>query len=215
MRVVILPGNGCTNVRQANWYGWLEQRFKTDAATRFSAENIILRDMPDPHRARRSKWLPFIRSEMLGCSKDDANDHGKGPETIIVGHSSGAEAAMRLAETTHVAGLVLVAACHTDLGEPNETQSGWYPPGGGPWLWDNIRANAGSGLGCDVGNIIMLHSLDDPFIPIVEPRHVAGCLGQGTELREFENESHFFHPSEEIVKAVYDVADRALSKDLN
>eukprot|EP00957_Ditylum_brightwellii_P169180 12877623-Ditylum_brightwellii.AAC.1 len=153
MRVVILPGNGCTNVRNANWYGWLEQRLKTDSrpGVSFAPNDIILRDMPDPHRARRSKWLPFIRSEMLDC-KDDADDHGKSRETIIVGHSSGAEAAMRLAETTPVAGLVLVAACHTDLGEPNETRSGWYPPSGGPWLWEDIRTNAGPSTGD--GNII-------------------------------------------------------------
>ena len=24
-RVIIVPGNGCSNVRRANWYGWLEQ----------------------------------------------------------------------------------------------------------------------------------------------------------------------------------------------
>ena len=38
-----------------------------------------------------------------------------GADTVVVGHSSGAVAARRLAEETPVAALVLVSACHTDL----------------------------------------------------------------------------------------------------
>lgn len=49
------------------------------------------------------------------------------PTTITnTGHSSGAEAAMRFAETHHVKGLVLVSACVTDLGDENERLSGYY-----------------------------------------------------------------------------------------
>mmetsp|Transcript_41496 Transcript_41496/g.60864 ORF Transcript_41496/g.60864 Transcript_41496/m.60864 type:complete len:198 (-) Transcript_41496:392-985(-) len=190
MRVVILPGNGCTNVRDSNWYSWLEQRLQSDNYI----DEVVLRNMPDPNRARRSHWLPFILSSLIPDALRTS--------TIVVGHSSGAQAALRLCETTKVAGCVLVAACHTDLGEPSETASGWYPPSGGEWRWDDIRLNAGS----NGGNIVLLHSKDDPFIPISEPRHVAASLGEGVELREFENESHFFRPSEAIVKAVYDVA---------
>eukprot|EP01063_Lacrimia_lanifica_P025100 TRINITY_DN3288_c1_g2_i1.p1 TRINITY_DN3288_c1_g2~~TRINITY_DN3288_c1_g2_i1.p1 ORF type:complete len:217 (+),score=69.29 TRINITY_DN3288_c1_g2_i1:63-653(+) len=192
-RVVILPGNGCTDVREANWYGWLEERLASDGRLR-----PVLEEMPDPHRARRRIWLPFIEEKLL--------DNGaKAAETVVVGHSSGAEAALRLAETTKVAGLVLVAACHTDLGEPNEAQAGWYPPAGGEWQWGSIRANSGP----KGGNILLLHSLDDPFIPIAEPRHVAQQLA--VELRESEGHSHFFEPSEKILNAVYDVAERSQS----
>lgn len=45
---------------------------------------MILRNMPDPFTARKKIWLPFILDE-LHC---DSN-------TILVGHSSGAEAIMR------------------------------------------------------------------------------------------------------------------------
>lgn len=47
----------------------------------------ILKNMPDPVVARESVWLPFMEKEM-GCDAD----------TVIVGHSSGAEAAMRYTE---------------------------------------------------------------------------------------------------------------------
>ena len=61
--------------------------------------------MPDPNDAKESIWIPFI-IETLNC---DAS-------TIIFGHSSGAEAAMRLLENHKVKGCILVSACHTDLG---------------------------------------------------------------------------------------------------
>lgn len=192
MRVLILPGNGCSNVHSSNWYGWLEKKLVKDARI----DQVILKNMPDPYRARRSKWVPFITDELMG---GDINTN-----TIIVGHSSGAEAAMRVCEDRKLAGLVLVSACHSDLGEPNERSSGWYPPSGGPWKWQAIRENSN-------GNIIMLHSTDDPFIPIDEPRHVASSIGCNTVLREFHDKSHFFHPCNEIIQAVIDVLEVALA----
>jgi hypothetical protein len=59
-----------------------------------------------------------------------------------VGHSSGAEAAMRYAETRRVAGLVLVAACHTDLGLQSEAVSGYYSR---PWGGRGKGGRAGGG----------------------------------------------------------------------
>ena len=182
VRAIILPGNGCDDIMRANWYGWLHGRLEEEG--RFS--EVVCCTMPDPHRARRKIWLPFILNTLAA---DETS--------VLVGHSSGAVAAMRLCETTRVAGLVLIAACHTDLGEPSETQAGYYPPSGGPWQWETIRANT-------AGNIAILHSDNDPFIPLDEPRHVAAQLR--VPLREVPGRSHFFSPAEEIVQAVNDVA---------
>ena len=55
----------------------------------FSCE---LRNMPDPITARRSIWLPFMKEEL-----------GVDETTIIIGHSSGACAAIRFAEEQKVA----------------------------------------------------------------------------------------------------------------
>lgn len=49
----------------------------------------------DPVRASENVWLPFMKND-LQCDAD----------TIIVGHSSGAAAAMRFAEQYKVAGMV-------------------------------------------------------------------------------------------------------------
>ena len=55
----------------------------------------VLRNMPDPIEAKRSIWLKFMSEEL-----------GIGPNDIIVGHSSGAVAAIRYAETTQVCSLL-------------------------------------------------------------------------------------------------------------
>jgi hypothetical protein len=53
--------------------------------------DVVLRDMPDPFGAKESEWVPFLLQK---CGVD-AN-------TLIIGHSSGAEAAMRLMENNPV-----------------------------------------------------------------------------------------------------------------
>jgi len=161
-RVIILPGNGCTPIAHANWYKWGERALNETG--KFEA---ICREMPDPDRARMSIWLPFIRDEL----KPDA-------DTIIVGHSSGAQAALRLAETQPLKGLILVSACHTDLGIENEQQSGWYSA---PWPWSTISAN------CNW--IVQLHSFDDPFIPMSEAETVAE--GLKSEFIRHEKRGHY------------------------
>lgn len=78
MKVVIVPGNGTGDVTKCCWYPWV--KIKLDAAS----IECILRNMPDPLAAREAIWLPYMENE-LGCDS----------ETVIVGHSSGAQAAMR------------------------------------------------------------------------------------------------------------------------
>jgi predicted alpha/beta hydrolase family esterase len=111
-RVVIVPGMGCVPIRDCNWYAWLEDELQKDPSGRFE---VILEDMPDPHAARESQWLPFIRNTL---KIDD--------KTILIGHSSGCEAIMRLLEQDKVRGIILVAACHTDLDNEGERASEYY-----------------------------------------------------------------------------------------
>ncbi|XP_025082425.1 putative hydrolase RBBP9 isoform X2 [Pomacea canaliculata] len=163
VKVVIVPGNGAGNVEAANWYGWLHYKLKENNV------KSILRNMPDPITARESVWLPFMQDE-LGCDEN----------TIIVGHSSGAEAAMRYTETHKVKGIVLVSACVTDLGDANERASGYYNR---LWQWDSIRANTGF--------IAQYGSTDDPFIPWLEQKEVADQLN--SNLFKFEDKGHFMN----------------------
>ena len=101
-------------------------------------------------------------------------------------------------------GIVLVAACVTDLGDAGERASGscdthtlsldsaqlahtltqrcihagYYSR---PWEWERIRAN--------VSFVVQFGSDDDPFIPIAEMREVAQQL-QST-YHEFTDRGHF------------------------
>lgn len=97
MKITIIPGNGAGDVFHANWYGWAHKQIN-------KMENIScdLQNMPDPITARESIWIPFMRDHM-GCDED----------TIIIGHSSGAEAAMRFAEKYKVKGIILVSGNFT------------------------------------------------------------------------------------------------------
>ena len=99
-KVVIVPGNGAGDVTRCNWYPWVNKRLNE-----VSGVSSVLRNMPDPVTARRTIWLPFMETE-LGVDED----------TVIIGHSSGACAAVRYAEEHRVAGLVLVSAYTSDLG---------------------------------------------------------------------------------------------------
>ena len=72
---------GCTPIEQCNWYSWLKKGLEKDGL------QVSMQDMPDPYEAKQTIWLPFMRDVLQA----DEN-------SIIVGHSSGAEAAMRYCE---------------------------------------------------------------------------------------------------------------------
>ena len=112
-KVVLIPGNGCQNIEASNWYRYMQTELQQ--TTLFS--DVVMKNMPDPFEAKRDIWIPFIKDELI-APYDSSN-------TIVIGHSSGAVAAMRLLEDTKLLGCVLVSACHTDLGEPNEKISGY------------------------------------------------------------------------------------------
>jgi len=183
LRVVIVPGNGCTsNIRKSNWYGFAEDKLKMSG----QFTQVVLEVMPDPIEAKESVWVPH----MLNALKADE-------KTIVIGHSSGAEACMRLLEDHKIFGAVLVSACYSDMGEPSEAIAGYYNR---PWQWDKIAQNVNPKFG-----ILQVHSRDDPFIPVEEAQHVAENLGSDFQL--FEDRSHFFDS-----ESISDILDMVIEK---
>ena len=159
MKAILIHGNGgCTAAD--GWLPWLERQL-----TAFGVD-VINHTFPDNVKARSSVWLPYLES--LDADED----------TILVGHSSGAVAAMRYAETHQLLGSVLVSVCHTDLGDAFEAASGYYRE---PWQWHRIRENQQW--------IAIFNSTDDPLIPVTEARHVASQLK--CSYFEFTNRGHF------------------------
>ena len=101
-KVIIIPGNGGATPED-NWFPFLQRELEAAGIT------VVNRQFPDPALARATYWLPFIES--LG-----ADEH-----TILVGHSSGAIAAMRFAETHKILGSILGAPfSYTDEGPPEK-----------------------------------------------------------------------------------------------
>lgn len=141
---------------------------------------VIAKNFPDPFLARRKYWIPFIENVLK------ADEH-----SVLIGHSSGAEAAMRYAENHRILGSVLVSPCHSDMGIREEAMSGWYD---GDWKWREIKQNQNF--------IIQFSSRDDYIVPIVEQDFVREQLHP--EYHEFNERGHFNGQREfpELVSAV-------------
>lgn len=160
-RIIIIPGNGGSHIETDNWYAWVRDGLAEEGFV------VTATDMPDPVDAHRDIWLPYIENVL----KADGN-------TIVIGHSSGAVAALRYLEKHRLAGAILVGCNYTDLGDAGERAAGWYSD---EWQWDKIKANAGW--------IVQFHSDTDPFIPLAEPQFIQKKLG--SDLRVLPGRGHF------------------------
>ena len=158
-KIIFIPGNGGGSPKDS-WFPYLKNNLEKIGC------KVVAEEFPDRILAREKYWLPFI--EKLAADEN----------TILVGHSSGAVAAMRFTEKNKILGSVLVGACYTDLGIEDEKKSGYYDR---PWNWEKIKSNQKW--------IVQFASVDDPFIPIQESRYINKHLG--TEYYEYNNEGHF------------------------
>lgn len=159
-RVIFIPGNGGGRPTD-NWFPYVKKELEKRGL------QVIAEDFPDNDLAREAHWIPFIKDTL----KADAN-------TILIGHSSGAIAAMRYAEKNQILGSILVGSYHSDLGNEKEKLSGYFDR---PWNWEAIKKNQKW--------IALFSSIDDPWIPIAEPRFVQKQLD--AHYHEYENQGHF------------------------
>jgi hypothetical protein len=158
-KIILIHGNGGGTAYEG-WFPAVQTELEQ------AGLEVIAQTFPDNVKARAKYWLPFITE--LGADQD----------TVIVGHSSGAVAAMRYAETHPLLGSVLIGACYTDLGDPSERISGYYDA---PWGWDAIKAHQRW--------ILQYASPDDPYIPIAEARYIQKQLS--TKYFELPKRGHF------------------------
>lgn len=171
-RIVIIHGNGGLT-EQDLWYPDARENLE-----KYGLE-VITPTMPDNVIGRSVLWLLYMKDVL----KIDEN-------TVLVGHSTGAVAAARYAETHCIFGSVLVAAMHTDLGYIDEKRSGYF---GAPWDWSAIKYNQNW--------IEQFASPNDPFIPIKESEHVREMLGtEYHELRRGHFQDVVFPELVEVIK---------------
>lgn len=160
IRAILIHGNGNSKPTD-NWLPYLKKELEILGII------VDAPQFPDTELARSSYWLPFLRNEL----KADEN-------TIIVGHSSGAIAAMRYAETHRILGSALIGAYYTCLGYENEILSGYFDT---PWDWEAIKKNQKW--------ILQFASANDPWIPLREAHCVRDKLA--TDYYEFSDQGHF------------------------
>lgn len=141
--------------------------------------------------------MPHIRS-LAEKTSDDSN-------VILVGHSSGAQAALRYAELFSTRGIVLVSATYSDLGDAGERASGYYPQGNGK---DETNAYKFDDMKKNCKKWIQFHSDDDPFIPLFEAERIRDGL-KASDKNEYSfdyqmlsGRSHFFEYSPELLDVV-------------
>ncbi|MDD5147028.1 MAG: alpha/beta hydrolase [Candidatus Daviesbacteria bacterium] len=165
IKAIFIPGyhgagEDILSAKHQMWFAWLKEELE-----KLGIE-VIAKDYPDAYLCRANYWLPFIKK--LGADEN----------TILVGHSTGAIAAMRFAEENKILGSVLVGSYYTDLGDSEEKASGYFD---NPWQWEKIKNNQKW--------IIQFHSTDDPWISNDEAHVVHEMLT--SELHEFHNQGHF------------------------
>ncbi|KAG0223099.1 putative hydrolase rbbp9, partial [Actinomortierella wolfii] len=171
-RIALIPGNGNDRVETSMWYPSVVKEL-AKATNPSSGQPLfpggyVLRTFPDYLMARESIWIKFMEEELQLGEKD-----------VVIGHSSGAAAILRYAETRKVKGIVLVSAYDSDLGDEMEKASGYFDR---PWKWDDISRNAEW--------IVQFSSPSDHLVPIEEQRSLSKHLA-GVDYVELPNRGHF------------------------
>lgn len=157
---MIIPGNDHTLITN-NWYQYVKKELINLGL------EVIAENMPDPKLARKKIWLPFIKKKLEGDT-----------QSILIGHSSGAVAILRFLEENKCKLAIIVGSYYTDLDDELEKKSNYFDD---PWQWKKIKNNA--------EKIVIFSSIDDPYIPISEPRFIKEKTG--AEYHEYVDEGHF------------------------
>lgn len=158
-KIILIHGMSATS--ENHWFPWLERELKRRKI------KVVNKTFPNKLEAKATTLLSFLENEL----KADKN-------SILIGHSSGAAVALRFAESHRIYGSILIGALYTDFGYKEEKETGLFEK---EWDWERIKKNQNW--------IIQFASLDDPFIPIEQPRHIHKMLE--TEYYEYKDQKHF------------------------
>lgn len=167
--------HGTNGSPEGNWFRWLEAEFRQRGF------EVWLPQLPRPELPSLLEWLNFVRSD---CPFDIDQD------TLIVGHSSGATAALLIAgESQQKPGMVAAVSPFVPIGTAYTAT-----------LWENnvrlfdveldlekclrrVRQDDGE------SNIVVVHSNDDPYIPLGVVEYIADLCGG--ELIIINGQGHF------------------------
>jgi predicted alpha/beta hydrolase family esterase len=140
VRLIISPGSGCTWAD--HWYGDIARKVKSEFGSailcvlQWNADFESINRHAHPHN-----WKSvLLESQILAGRRD---------QVILVGHSSGGNAALQAAERNAVAALVVIGAGYSQW----DRQDGNIPL----WNYDAIVANVKR-------HIVVLHGVEDHVI---------------------------------------------------
>ncbi len=146
---VILHGTDGSS--KSNWIPWLKEELE------IIGYEVWAPDLPNAQAPNEDAYTRFVAQANFPFNED----------TIIIGHSSGAVAALKLLPKigVRVKATFLVAPFEDDLGWPN--LKGMFLK---PFDFERIRMNG--------GDMYFFGSDDDPYVPLQQVDHVAlQCAG--------------------------------------
>ncbi len=158
---LILHGTGADS--SSNWFPWMEEKLQE------KGYEVWVPDLPNTMNPNATVNTKYI----LDNWKFDK-------DSIIIGHSSGAVLILyllqNLPEDIVIDSAFLVSAFKDDLGWPNLKNLFREP-----LAWKKIKAHA--------RKIILLHSDNDPYVPLEHAKYIAKKLD--AELIIKEGQGHF------------------------
>jgi predicted alpha/beta hydrolase family esterase len=162
-KYLILHGTGATP--RDNWFMWLKGRLIGQG------HDVWLPQLPNADKPDAKTYTDFLLS-----NKNFKIDS----DTIVIGHSSGAVAALLLiqglSEDTKMKGALLVGSFKDDLGR--EDLKGLFTD---PLNFDAMKSHC--------SNFLFLHSDDDPHCPLDHAKFLASKTSG--ELMVAEGQGHF------------------------
>jgi predicted alpha/beta hydrolase family esterase len=152
MKVIILHGWGGSP--RGNWAGWLADQLTVSS----SVSSVMCPELPNAEHPKQDEWLEKIRD--LGNVFDD--------QTIIIGHSLGSIAILRLLESfeenERVRAAILVCGFTNDLGI-DEIKDFFRTD----FNWEKIKNKA--------DKFVIINSDNDPYMSIEEGKILHEKLG--------------------------------------
>lgn len=169
--------HGTDSKPDSNWFPWLK-----DELIKLGYE-VWAPQLPEADRPNMNKYKDFILTADFNFNK----------ETIIIGHSSGAVAALGILEEldSQIAKAIMVGSFRGDLG------------------WDNLKGMSEepnySKIKDKADDIIFVHSDNDPYCPLEHAQYQAKQTAGRLVL--LPGQGHFSHEADPRFKKLPEILD--------
>jgi len=182
MNVIVLHGTGGSP--EGNWFPWLKRKLESKGI------DVIVPKMPTPEGQSLKSWLD--------CFEEISPIVGE--DTIIVGHSLGANFILHLLNNKKIKKAILVSGfCHKLGNEFFDNLNSTFVDK--EFSWSKIKNNADS--------FLIYHGDNDPYVPIREALNLKEKLG--AEVKIIPNGGHL---NKDAGMVKFDLLLREIEKDL-